>query len=283
MNSIQLRNGVSFPPIGAGLWKITDRQMMFQVMESAWQCGYRLFDTAAAYSNEVALGKALQELHLPRDQTIVQDKLWITCYGYEDAQTACKRSLKKLKLEYLDVYLMHWPASVRQSDNWEEVNAETWRGMETLYQEGYVRSIGVCNFKLHHLEALTKTAVVPPFLHQLECHPGMLDKKMEEYCREKGIQIQASSPLGNGQLLNNSLLSEAASESNATIAQLCLKWGMDHGYIVLPKTGNPLRMRENFSSQHIELSINTMQLLDNIPFCGGLAIDSDEVNNFDGI
>lgn len=283
MKNVQLRNGVSLPSIGAGLWKIADRQLMLQVVENAWQCGYRLFDSAAAYSNEMALGKALQELHLPRDQTIIQDKLWITCYGYEDSQAACKRSLKKLKTDYLDVYLMHWPASVRQGDNWEEVNAETWRGMEKLYQEGYVRSIGVCNFKLHHLDALEKTVVVQPFLHQLECHPGMLDRKMEQYCRERGIQIQASSPLGNGQLLKDALLSEAATNSNATVAQLCLKWGMEHGYIVLPKTTSPERLKENFYSQDIDLSTSIMQLLDNVPFCGGLAIDSDEVNDFDGL
>ena len=281
MKELQLRNGQILPLIGAGLWKIRDRQLVTQVVGYAWECGYRLFDTAAAYGNEMALGKAFQDLHLPRDQVIIQDKLWLTCYGYKESQDACKRSLKKLKTEYLDVYFMHWPASVFQKNNWEEINAETWRGMEKLYQEGYVRTIGVCNFKLHHLKALAQTALLLPFILQLESHPGMWDQEMELYCRENKIQIQASSPLGNGQLLNNNLLSEASLKSNATSAQLCLKWGMEHGYVVLPKTTNPVRMKENFASQQIELSNDIMQFLDNLPFCGGLAIDSDEVINFE--
>ena len=167
MGEVQLRNGISLPTIGAGLWKITDKSQMRDLIDSACQCGYRLFDSAAAYSNELALGKALQELRLPRDQIIVQDKLWTTCYGYENTLDACKRSLKKLKTEYLDVYLIHWPASPKQYDNWEAINAETWRGMEQLYKEGYVRAIGVCNFKITHLQALARTAATGPLIKQI--------------------------------------------------------------------------------------------------------------------
>lgn len=281
MDGVRLRNEAFLPAIGAGLWKITEKELMRKVIESAYHCGYRLFDSAAAYSNELALGKAIQELQLPRDDIMIQDKLWTTCYGYENAQAACKRSLKKLKTEYLDVYLVHWPASARQYDNWEEINAETWRGMEQLYKEGYVRTIGVCNFKISHLEALLKTAIVPPFINQIECHPGMPNEEVTVYCREHAIQIQASSPLGNGRILNDAGLLKTASENGVTVAQLCLKWGLEHGYIVLPKTTDSARMKENFDSQYISLSKDMMQLLDKLPFCGGLAIDSDEVNNFD--
>lgn len=280
MEKVRLRNDVFLPDIGAGLWKITDKALLMEVVKNAYQCGYRLFDTAAAYSNEMALGKTLQELSL-RDKVILQDKLWTTCYGYENCQTACKRSLKKLKVEYLDVFLMHWPVSPKQYENWEEINAETWRGMEQLYKEGYVRAIGVCNFKISHLEALRKTAIVLPFINQIECHPGMLDTEMTQYCREQDIRLQASSPLGNGQILNDARILKLASENRITAAQLCLKWGLEHGYIVLPKTTDTERLRENFDSQHVSLSNETIQLLDNMPFCGGLAIDSDEVNNFD--
>lgn len=283
MEKVRLRNNVPLPVIGAGLWKITDRPLMFQVIKNAYQCGYRLFDSAAAYSNELALGKVFQELQLPRNEVVIQDKLWTTCYGYEECQVACKRSLKKLKMEYLDVFLVHWPASPKQYDNWEEINAETWRGMEQLYQEGYVRAIGVCNYKIPHLESLTKSATILPFINQVECHPGMLDEEMILYCKERDIQIQASSPLGNGQLLHNTELSRIASENKITVAQLCLRWGLEHGCIVLPKTTDPARMKENFDSQHINLSKEIMKSLDSMPFCGGLAIDSDEVNDFDGL
>lgn len=281
MKEARLRNDVFLPVIGAGLWKITDRQLMVEVVKNAWQCGYRLFDTASAYSNELALGKAVSELGLPREQIIIQDKLWTTCYGYENAQAACRHSLKKLKTDYLDVYLMHWPAPSKLYDNWEEINAETWRGMEQLYKEGYVRAIGVCNFKISHLEALGKTAAVHPLINQIEGHPGMPNKEITEYCRKKEIRIQASSPLGNGQILNNAELLRIAAESGFTAAQLCLKWSLEHGYIILPKTTSPERMRENFCSWQLNLDKDIMHLLDNLPFCGGLAIDSDEVNKFD--
>lgn len=283
MKTVQLRNDVLLPMIGAGTWKITDREQMRDVVRAAYQCGYRLFDSAAAYCNEMVLGKALAELQLPRDEIIMQDKLWNTCYGYENAQTACKRSLKKLKTEYLDVYLIHWPASSRQYDNWEEINAETWRGMEQLYKDGLVRAIGVCNFKIIHLEALNKTATILPFINQIECHPGMPNKEIAEYCAQRKIQLQASSPLGNGQILGNESLLKIAGESGITVAQLCLKWGIERGYIVLPKTVTPERLRENIDSEKISLNAEAMHILDNMPFCGGLAIDSEEAGDLNGL
>lgn len=283
MKTVQLRNDVQLPMIGAGTWKITDREQMKDVVRTAYQCGYRLFDSAAAYYNEMVLGKAFAELQLPRDKIIMQDKLWNTCYGYENAQTACKRSLKKLKMEYLDVYLVHWPASSPQYDNWEEINAETWRGMEQLYKDGLVRAIGVCNFKINHLEALAKTASILPFINQIECHPGMPGNEIEEYCIQRKIQIQASSPLGNGQILNNEVILKIAKDSGISAAQLCLKWGIEHGYIVLPKTVNHERLRENINLDNISLNAEIMYILDNMPFCGGLAIDSEEVGDLNGL
>lgn len=283
MKTVQLRNDVQLPMIGAGTWKITDREQMKDVVRTAYQCGYRLFDSAAAYYNEMVLGKAFAELQLPRDKIIMQDKLWNTCYGYENAQTACKRSLKKLKMEYLDVYLVHWPASSRQYDNWEEINAETWRGMEQLYKDGLVRAIGVCNFKINHLEALAKTASILPFINQIECHPGMPGNEIAEYCIQRKIQIQASSPLGNGQILNNEVILKIAKDSGISAAQLCLKWGIEHGYIVLPKTVNHERLRENINLDNISLNAEIMYILDNMPFCGGLAIDSEEVGDLNGL
>lgn len=283
MQTVRLKNNILLPAIGAGLWKIMDKEEMQNVIANAYEYGYRLFDSAAAYRNEMVLGKVLSELKLPRDDIFIQDKLWSTCYGYENTQTACKRSLKKLKTEYLDVYLVHWPASSKQYSNWEEINAETWRGMERLYEDDYVRAIGVCNFKMSHLNALLKTAKVYPFINQVECHPGLFDKEMTDYCRQNEIQIQASSPLGNGQILKNERLLQIAETYGISVAQLCLKWSIQHGYMVLPKTTKPERLMENFALENISLNPETMQLLDAIPFCGGLNIDSEEVNNFDGL
>ncbi len=274
---------MGLPSIGLGTWKITDKEQMRQVVASAYQCGYRLFDTAAAYANEMALGKAILECGIAREDVLIQDKLWNTCYGYEEAQNACKRSLRKLKTDYLDVYLIHWPASYRRHENWIEINAETWRGMEQLYKEGYVRTIGVCNFKKHHLEELIKTAREVPFINQIEFHPGMLDSQIMSYCAQNEIKLQASSPLGNGRILGNETLRQMAAQKGVAVAQLCLRWELENGYIVLPKTTNEERMIENMKAYDVELNDEERKVLDEIPFCGGLAIDSDEVIDFEGL
>lgn len=283
MEKVQLRNNLTIPSIGLGTWKITDKQQMLMTIESAFISGYRLFDTAAAYMNEMALGKALKELQIPREELIIQDKLWNTCYGYEEAQEACKRSLRKLKTDYLDVYLIHWPATAKQYENWQEINAETWRGLETLYKEGYIRALGVCNFKPYHLSELGKMSKIVPHINQIEFHPGMLQTETVTYCKENDIQIEASSPLGNGQILKNNTLCQMAEEKEVTVAKLCLKWGLKHGAIVMPKTTQVERLKENIQLDDFELSDDEMSIIDQIPYCGGLGIDADEVISFDGL
>lgn len=283
MKKVQLKNGLYFPNIGLGTWKIRDKQEMLTVIENAYLCGYRLFDTAAAYMNEMALGKALRELQLPREELVIQDKLWNTCYGYEEAQEACKRTLRKLKLDYLDVYMIHWPATPKLFENWSTINAETWRGLEKLYKEGYVRTIGVSNFKSHHLDELCKTAELLPCIDQIEFHPGLLQDETLSYCRMHGIQIEASSPLGNGQVLTNDILCKIAKSKGVSTARLCLKWGVKHGVIVIPKTVNKNRLEENIHLDSFDLTDDEMQIIDGLSFCGGLGIDADEVTNFEGL
>lgn len=283
MEKVHLRNGLRIPSVGLGMWKITDRCEVLSVIENAYEQGYRLFDTAAAYRNEIVFGKSMVELGLQREELSIQDKLWNTCYGYEKSQEACKKSMRKLKLDYLDVYLVHWPASRKQYDNWNEINAETWRGMEKLYKEGYVRAIGVCNFKPDHLQELCKTAEIVPFVNQIEFHPGMLQSETVSFCREKGIHIEASSPLGNGQVLSNAVLRKIAEKINISPAQVCLKWALKHDAIVIPKTTKAERLAENIELFNFDLSAEEMKIIDDLPFCGGLGIDSDEVINFEGL
>ena len=189
MEQIKLRNGNELPIIGLGTWQMTDRDLITEIIGAAYREGYRLIDSAAAYSNEIALAKAIAANGIPRDDIIISDKVWNTSRGYEAVQEACKRSLKKLKTDYLDVYMIHWPASMKLYDNWSEINAETWRGMEQLYKNGLVRNIGVCNFKIHHLEELKKTAKVMPFLNQVELHPGFPQKDLIDYCKKQEIVI----------------------------------------------------------------------------------------------
>lgn len=263
------------------MWKITDRCEVLSTVKNAYGQGYRLFDTAAAYRNEIAFGKSMAELGFSRENLFIQDKLWNTCYGYEESQEACKKSLRKLKLDYLDVYLVHWPASRKKYVNWKEINLETWRGMEKLYKEGYVRAIGVCNFKTDHLQELCKNVEIVPHINQIEFHPGMMQRETLSFCRQMEIQIEASSPLGNGQVLSNVILCKIAEKRGISSAQVCLKWALKHGTIVIPKTTKPARMVENINLFGFDLSAEEMKIIDGLSFCGGLGIDSDEVINFD--
>ncbi len=280
MKNIESTIKKTMPRLGIGTWQIKDREIIRNLIKNAYEIGYCLIDTAAAYSNERAIGRAVAGLGILRDELFLSDKVWNTYRGYDKVREACKNSLKKLKTDYLDLYLIHWPASPRLYPDWVSINAETWRGMESLYQEGVVRAIGVCNFKVHHLEELEKSAEIMPMVNQVECHPGMSQEKLVDYCREKGIMIEASSPLGNGQILENEILRNIAREMGRSTAQICLRWGIQRGMSVIPKTTNPERLLENYRVFDFELSDGEMSLINDIPYCGGIGIDSDEVIEF---
>ena len=280
MKKYKLKNGVDIPVIGIGTWQITNAEVMLQTINSAYKTGYSMLDTAAAYGNEIAIAKAIKKLEIPRNEIFLQDKLWNTNRGYVEAQEACKKSMKKLKTDYLDAYLIHWPASFQLYDNWKEINAETWRGMEQLYKDGYVRAIGVCNYKVHHLQALSESAEIMPHIIQMEIHPGMEQKEIVNFCLKKDILVEASSPLGNGQILENEILAEIAQKYNKTAAQICLRWAIQKGYTVLPKTIREERMVQNIDIFDFSLSKEEENRIDQLPYCGGLGIDADEVTEF---
>lgn len=271
---------MEIPQVGLGTWQITDRELMKSIILNAYECGYRLIDTAAAYSNEIAVAKAIASSEIPRDELFLSDKVWNTSRGFSQVQEACKKSLKKLKTDYFDSYLVHWPASKKLHPDWEEINADTWRGMEQLYKDGFVKAIGVCNFKVHHLETLKKTAEIMPFINQVECHPGMNQKDVIAYCNDNGINVEASSPLGNGQILNHPQLKEIAARKNKTPAQICGRWEIQKGLIIIPKTSNISRLRENIDIFDFTLTEGEMSVIDEMPYCGGIGIDSDEVIDF---
>ena len=176
--------------------------------------------------------------------------------------------------------VIHWPASPKLHPDWKELNAETWRGMEQLYKDGLVKAIGVCNFKPHHLEELKKTAEIMPFIDQLELHPGMPQTELVEYCKKEGICIEASSPLGSGRVLANPDLAAIAGSFGKTPAQICLRWAIQKGAVVIPKSTNPERLRQNLEIFDFELSADDMRAIDSIPYCGGIGIDPDEVTEF---
>lgn len=280
MEYYTLRNGSQIPCIGLGTWQINDRDVMVDVIRTAYNEGYRLIDTAAAYSNEISLAKAISVCGINRSVLFLSDKVWNTNRGYEAVRDACRKSLKKMKTEYFDLYMVHWPASMKLYADWKEINAETWRGMESLYNEGLVRNIGVCNFKVHHLEELKKTAQIMPFVDQIELHPGLPQEEIVSFCGNEGIAVEASSPLGNGKILGNEILKEIAGAKNVSVAQICLRWAIEKKVTVIPKTTNRERLKTNIDLFGFTLSEEEMERVDNIPYCGGLGIDPDEVEEF---
>ena len=280
MEYYTLNNGLKIPSVGLGTWQITDRDLMKTILERACKEGYRLIDTAAAYSNEIAIAKAMAAAGTDRKELLLSDKVWNTFRGYDAVQEACKKSLKKLKTDYLDIYLIHWPASKKLHPDWAEINAGTWRGMEKLYKDGYVRAIGVCNFKVHHLEELFKSAEVIPCIDQVEFHPGYFQEELMHFCRGHAIRIEASSPLGNGQILEHGTIRDIAAHHGKSAAQICLRWSLQKGAAVIPKTTDPERLAQNMDIFDFTLTPEEMRDLDSIPYCGGLGLDPDEVTEF---
>ena len=277
-----LLNGVAIPSVGFGTWQITDRQTFGGIISDAFGVGFRLFDLAAAYQNEILMGRVIREGVIPREKIFLSDKVWNNSRGYDAIQDACRSSLKKLKTDYLDLYLIHWPASMKLYESWAEINANTWRGMERLYRDGVVRAIGVCNFKVHHLVELAKTAEILPMIDQIEFHPGINNDELARYCMDHSILLEASSPLGNGHILP--LLSDEFRDiceiHDKSIAQVCIRYAMQGGYIPLVKSSHRDRMLENVDVFNFELNDEEMERIKAVSWCGGIGIDPDEVTEF---
>ncbi|MGN0844042.1 MAG: aldo/keto reductase [Kiritimatiellia bacterium] len=260
-DSFVLSNGMPLPRIGFGTWRLADGEVVYHAVRKAVEVGYRLFDTATIYDNEKGVGRALLECGLPRDTYLVTSKVWNTERGYDTTLRACEESLKRLQMDYLDLYLIHWPASSFRFDDWERINLETWRAMTRLYQEGVLRSIGVSNFLPHHLRALLETEVAP-MVNQLEIHPGYPQRETVQFCQEHGILVEAWSPLGAGALPKNEVLGTIAAAKGRTAAEICLRWNLQHGVLSLPRTVHAERMRENLLLAEFVLSDEEMRMID---------------------
>ena len=212
MKSYTLNNGVSIPVLGFGTWKAENGEIAYQSVLEALKAGYRHIDTAAIYKNEESVGRAIQDSGITREEIFVTSKLWNTNHNYEQARQAFEESLEKLDLDYLDLYLIHWsnPKPLRENDQWKIRNAEVWRAMEDLYQEGKIRAIGVSNFLPHHLDALLETAKILPAVNQVRLAPGVYQEEVVDYCREKGILLEAWGPFGQGELFDSKKVQESA-------------------------------------------------------------------------
>ena len=276
-----LRNGIEIPDIGFGTWNIPYGEDCEKAVFEAIKAGYRHIDTAGAYGNERSVGlgvkAAIREgLIKDRSDVFITSKLWNTNRSYNKAFRGFDKSMRNLDLDYIDLYLIHWPANKMKYKNPDEVNAVTWEALEELYTEGRVRAVGVSNFLPHHLEELKKSAKVLPMVNQIELHVGYMQKEVVEYNNNNGIITEGYSPLGTGALLDNEILWEMAKKYQTTVSNICISFLRKRGIIPLPKTTSPDRMSGNL--RLIRIEDEDMDILYNFPYIGGHAHNPDEVD-----
>jgi diketogulonate reductase-like aldo/keto reductase len=267
MKEIVLNDGNRIPIIGFGTYKSVKNEGV-QSVKNALAKGYRLIDTAAAYDNEEEVGKGIAESGIGREEIIVTTKLWRENLGYKEAKKAFELSLKKLGLTYVDLYLIHWPANAKNYANWQKANADSWRAMEELHAEGKIRSIGVSNFWQEHLEALFQTANIIPAINQIEFHPGYWQPGLTAFCKKNGITVESWSPLARGKVFSNETLKTIAEKHSKSVSQVCLRWVIQHGTVVIPKSSTLQRIKENISIFDFELSEEEMNQINELPEMG---------------
>lgn len=255
---IKLNNGTAMPWFGLGVFKVEEGPELVQAVKTAIKHGYRSIDTMTIYGNEEGVGQGiregLKEAGISREDLFVTSKVWNDDLGYDETIAAYEASLEKLGLDYLDLYLIHWPVEGRYK--------AAWKALETLYEQGRVKAIGVSNFQIHHLEDLLKDAAVKPAINQVEYHPRLTQKEPQAFCRAHGIQPQAWSPLMQGQLLSHPLLKDIADKYGKTPAQVILRWDLQNGVVTIPKSTKAERIAQNADIFDFELTTEEMKQID---------------------
>ena len=262
-NGFVLDKGVEMPFTGFGTYKVHDEKIILNALEA----GYRHLDTARRYENEKMIGNALKNCGIPRRELFLTSKVWKTDLGYDNTLRSFEASLKDLGVQYLDLFLVHWPQSSPDAD-WKPVLTETWRAMERLYDEGSVTAIGVSNHLPHHLMHILKDCNTRPMVNQLEFHPGYVQAATTNFCLCQDIQVEAWSPLGRARLLENPLVLELAKKYGKTPAQICLRFCLQSNVLPLPKASSPERMKENLDIFDFDLSLEDVFRLTTMPETG---------------
>ncbi|MFN3432212.1 MAG: aldo/keto reductase [Candidatus Sericytochromatia bacterium] len=252
---VRLNDGREMPMFGLGVWQATPEETRFAV-QTALAEGYRLVDTAKLYRNEADVGQAVRASGLPRDEVFVTTKLWNADHGYDQTLRAADASARRLDLGPIDLYLIHYPVPA--------VRLESWRAIVTLRDEGLVRSIGVSNFTVRHLEELIAESGVVPAVNQVEFHPFLFQKDLLDYCRDKGIQLQAYCPLTQGMRLGHPAIGEVATKYGRTPAQILIRWGLQHGVLEIPKSVKAHRLHENAQVFGWDIAPDDMAVLDGL-------------------
>lgn len=271
-NNVKLNNGSYIPSIGYGTSLITGDECI-KIIKKAIEVGYRHIDTASAYKNEIEIGQAIKSSNVNREELFITSKVWKDSMGYENTLKSFNSTLKNLNLEYVDLFLIHWP-----KNNDDKLNIETWRALEKLYKEGKAKNIGVSNFLKQHIEVLLDNSEIIPAVNQIEFHPGLIRKETIELCKERNIVLEAWAPLGKGKMLSNETLINIAKKYNKSVAQLCLKWCLQNDVIPLPKSEKEERMKQNLDLFDFEIEKEDMNSINNMEFFAGSDMDPNSFN-----
>lgn len=252
MNNITLNNGISMPQLGLGVYKISDDEVIY-VVSNAIETGYRSIDTAQFYNNERGVGEAIKRSRVDRADLFVTTKVWNSHHGFENTLHAFDESMEKLALDYIDLYLIHWPTPM--FDNY----VETYKALEKLYKDGRVRAIGVSNFHIEHIQRLLDECEIKPVVNQVECHPFLQQKELKSFCEKNDIYVESWSPLARGGVLNHEQIEKIAKKHGKTSAQVVLRWHIQENTIVIPKSVTPSRIKDNFQIFDFELTSEDME------------------------
>ena len=253
---VTLNDGNKMPVLGLGMWQAGSGKETRKAVAYALQIGYRLFDTAKLYGNERDVGVAVRESGIPREEIFVTTKLWNNDHGYESALRAFEKSRRELGLDYVDLYLIHWPVP--------GLRHESWKALLKLHDGGLARSIGVSNYTIRHLEELLPATPIPPAVNQVEFHPFLYQKELLQFCVSNRIQLEAYSPLTRGHRLKHPVINQVAAKYKRTSAQVLIRWSLQHGLVVIPKSIRPDRIRENAAVFDFELKREDMERLDSL-------------------
>ena len=272
-----LSNGVVIPDMGFGTYKMAPEDTRASVL-CALQSGWRHVDTAAFYQNEAEVGQAVRESGLPREELFITTKLWNTDRGYDSALRVFDRSLEALGLDYIDLYLIHWPASPFFWDNWKQLNADSWRALERLYREKRVRAIGLSNYMPRHIKALLETAEIKPMVDQIEFHPGWMQRACLEFCAGEGMAVEAWAPLIKGAALAHTVITGIAASHGCAPARGVLAWVLACGVIPLCKSVTPSRIADNLQAASLRLTKEEVDAISALHDVGGRCYNPDNCN-----
>lgn len=269
--SLTLNNGVDMPQVGFGVFQVPNEETATAVA-AALKAGYRSIDTAAVYGNEEGVGKALAESGVAREELFITSKLWIADLGYEQTLKAFDESLGRLGLDYLDLYLIHWPAPAR------DLYIDSWKALEKLYAEKKIRAIGVSNFQPAHLEKLIEASDIVPAVNQVELHPALQNREVIAANTKHGILTEAWSPLAQGAMLTDDTILAIAESHNVTAAQVILRWHLQEGRVIIPKSVTPARIAANLDLFGFELTVDELARIDALDRDGRTGPHPDQLN-----